>query len=85
MRKLFCVIMLVAFVLIVSDPAAVWGARKEQIATQTSGESVEGPRAFLPETSWDFGKIPKNAVVSHGFWIKNLGTDTLKIVSVRPG
>lgn len=85
MRKLFCVIMLVGFLAFALNPQLLFGARKQEASTQSSGEPGQGPRAFLAETSWDFGKIPKNAVVSHGFWIKNVGTDTLKIMSVRPG
>jgi len=85
MRKLFCVIMLVGFLAPALDPQPLVGARKPEPASQTAGEPGEGPRAFLPETSWDFGKIPTNSVVSHSFWIKNVGTDTLKILSVRPG
>lgn len=85
MRKLLSITMLVAFVLIVSDPAALWGARKQEDAAATPEGSTEGPQAYLSETAWDFGKIPKNSVVSHGFWIKNVGTDTLKIMAVRPG
>lgn len=85
MRKLLSWTILVAFLIIVSSPHVVSGARKGQPPGQTSQEPTEGPKAFLPEISWDFGKIPKDAVVSHSFWIKNVGTDTLKIISVRPG
>jgi hypothetical protein len=43
------------------------------------------PKAFMPETTWDFGKVPQGNIVSHSYWIKNTGTDTLKIIKVRPG
>ena len=43
------------------------------------------PKALMPETTWDFGKVPQGDVVSHSYWIKNIGTDTLRIIKVRPG
>ena len=43
------------------------------------------PKVLMPETTWDFGKIPQGAVVSHSYWIKNVGGDTLRIIKVRPG
>jgi hypothetical protein len=43
------------------------------------------PKAFMSETTWDFGMIPQGSEVSHSFWLKNIGTDTLRILKVRPG
>jgi hypothetical protein len=43
------------------------------------------PKVLIPEPKWEFGLIPAGSVVSHHYLIKNLGTDTLKIESVRPG
>jgi len=43
------------------------------------------PKVLIPDPKWDFGFIPAGGVVSHHYLIKNLGTDTLKIQSVRPG
>lgn len=43
------------------------------------------PVLEIPETEFDFGYVPQNAVISHGFWLKSVGTDTLKIVKVVPG
>jgi hypothetical protein len=43
------------------------------------------PKVLIPEPKWDFGLTPGGSVVSHHYLIKNLGTDTLKIQSVRPG
>jgi len=43
------------------------------------------PKAFMSETTWDFGKVPQGNIVSHSYWVKNVGTDTLKIIKVRPG
>ncbi len=35
-------------------------------------------RLQISETSWDFGRAPQNSVLSHSFWLKNVGTDSLK-------
>jgi uncharacterized integral membrane protein len=43
------------------------------------------PKVFMSETSWDLGIIPQGSVISHTYWIKNIGTDTLRILKVRPG
>ncbi len=47
--------------------------------------SFAGPKVVIPETHWDFGYVPQNTTISHPYWIKNIGDDTLKIISVRPG
>ena len=39
----------------------------------------------LPETDFDFGYVPADSRVSHLFWIKSVGTDTLKILEIKPG
>ena len=43
------------------------------------------PKVLIPEPKCDFGLIPAGSVVSCHYLIKNLGTDTLEIKSVRPG
>ena len=43
------------------------------------------PKMFLPEESFDFGFVPQNCKVTHTFWIKSVGDDSLKILSVKPG
>jgi hypothetical protein len=35
------------------------------------------------ERIWDFGRVPQNSTVSHIFWIKNVGSDTLKGINVK--
>ena len=37
------------------------------------------------ETEFDFGFVPQENIISHTFWIKSGGPDTLKIVRVKPG
>lgn len=43
------------------------------------------PRISVPEKSWDFGNVPQNGTFSHDYWVKNIGTDTLRIIKVKPG
>ncbi len=43
------------------------------------------PKISFSETSWNFGRTPQNSRVSHAFWIKNIGGDTLRIIRVAPG
>lgn len=43
------------------------------------------PKILVPEKSWDFGHIPQQSTVSHAYSIFNVGTDSLKIIKVKPG
>ena len=43
------------------------------------------PKIVVPEESWDFGYVPQQGTFTHDYWIKNVGTDTLRIVKVKPG
>lgn len=43
------------------------------------------PKIVVPEQTWDFGHVPQNGTLSHDYWVKNGGTDTLRIVNVKPG
>jgi hypothetical protein len=47
-----------------------------------SGLQAGKARLQLSETSWDFGRSPQNSVLSHSFWLKNVGTDTLRALNV---
>ena len=42
-----------------------------------------GAKIFLPQTVWEFGRIPEGSEVSHVYPIKNIGTDTLKITEIK--
>jgi hypothetical protein len=46
--------------------------------------AVAAPHADLPETSFDFGKIPEDHAITHTFVIKNTGTAPLTIEDVDP-
>lgn len=50
-----------------------------------SGISAASPKVEVPETAWDFGHVPQNSTLTHDYWIKNVGTDSLKIIRVKPG
>lgn len=82
MRKISFFVILFTFLVIFSNPYLISGANKPTPPSKTSSQGAE---AYFSETTWDFGKIPANSVVSHSYWIKNVGTDTLKILKVRPG
>jgi len=43
------------------------------------------PKISLSETLWNFGRTPQHSSVSHTFWIKNIGGDTLRIIKVKSG
>jgi hypothetical protein len=43
------------------------------------------PKMFLPQEEFNFGFVPQDSKVSHVFWIKSVGEDSLIIVSVKPG
>lgn len=43
------------------------------------------PKISFSETLWNFGRTPQMSRVSHTFWIKNIGGDTLRILKVEPG
>ena len=43
------------------------------------------PRMQLSETTYNFGYAPQNSRISHIFWIKSTGDDTLLITKVIPG
>jgi len=43
------------------------------------------PKMFMPEEKFDFGFVPQGSKISHVFWIKSVGSDTLKILNINPG
>lgn len=48
-------------------------------------QAMAVPKMFLPEEKYDFGFVPQDSKISHVFWIKSVGEDTLKILDVKPG
>jgi hypothetical protein len=47
--------------------------------------AMASPQISVPETHWEFGNVPMNSIISHDYWIRNTGSDSLKIIEVRPG
>lgn len=43
------------------------------------------PIIEVAEPAHDFNLVQQNTVLEHRFKIRNVGTDTLKILKVRPG
>ncbi|RKX25125.1 MAG: hypothetical protein DRP45_06655 [Candidatus Zixiibacteriota bacterium] len=39
----------------------------------------------IDETEFNFGYVPQHAKISHVFWLKAAGEDSLKIIKVLPG
>lgn len=58
-------------------------ARAQQGAAPAA--SANQPRLEVPEVSFNFGYVPQGASISHTFWLRNVGGDTLRITDVRPG
>jgi len=50
-----------------------------------AGASFAAPTLVIPEDKFDFGFVPQQSKISHDFWLKSVGTDTLKILKVVPG
>jgi hypothetical protein len=42
-------------------------------------------KALMEEEGFKFGYTPMNCTIFRSFYIKNVGTDTLDIVKVKPG
>ena len=53
--------------------------------TVFSTVAIAQPKLTIPEAEFDFGYVPQHASISHVFWLHSTGTDSLKIVNVRPG
>jgi len=41
------------------------------------------PKIDFSERVWDFGLAPQKSTVTHVFWIKNIGSDILRDISVK--
>lgn len=54
-------------------------------ASFVSQAQAEGPKLLIPQTSFDFGYVPPQSVISHYYLVKNVGEDILKIENVKPG
>jgi hypothetical protein len=50
-----------------------------------SSVAASTPKMFMPEEKFDFGFVPQSSKISHVFWIKSVGSDSLKILNINPG
>ena len=71
MKKLFLVIMGLFFM-------ALWG-------NTVLGQDNKGPRISVEGREFDFKEVKEGTVLEHTFKILNIGDESLKIISVRPG
>lgn len=46
---------------------------------------IKKAKIEIPQTTFNFGFVPQNSSISHVFWVRSVGEDTLRIVDVRPG
>ncbi len=49
------------------------------------GNVLADPAMTIPESVFNFGYVPQHSKISHIFWLHSTGTDTLKILKVKPG
>jgi len=45
----------------------------------------DGPQLSLPDSIFDFGYVTAGTTVEHTFWLHSTGTDTLRVIKIRPG
>ena len=53
-------------------------------ALPAAASPLTGPRISAAQEVFDFGYVPQNAFISHTFWLRNSGTETVKIQKVEP-
>ncbi len=49
------------------------------------GMVLAQPKLTIPDSIFDFGYVPQNSEISHIFWLHSTGSDSLRILSVKPG
>lgn len=55
------------------------------LALLLAAQVLAVPKMVIPNDTFNFGFAPQSAKVSHVFWLKSVGDDTLKILDVKPG
>jgi hypothetical protein len=63
--------------------APAFGQQPQPQTAEPVGSKL--PRIAVSAESFDFGRVPQGASISHIFWIKNVGEDTLRITDIKPG
>ena len=64
--------------------AAVSAAQTGQ-PTQVAEPMFKGPRLSIPEDEQDFGLVTRGEVIEATFELRNVGSEPLKILRVKPG
>jgi len=82
MKKIFSITVLFSFLLMTYFVVTAQQDTTKVLTAPTPPPSKA--KIFVPNTSWDWGYMPKGIKVSHNYQIKNVGEDTLKIASVKP-
>ncbi|MBI5868704.1 MAG: hypothetical protein HZB43_10550 [candidate division Zixibacteria bacterium] len=79
-------------VLLAGACATAFGAPDSTKATPPTGAPdtakaapIRKAKIDVPQTTFNFGYVPQNSSISHVFWVKSVGEDTLRITDVRPG
>lgn len=50
-----------------------------------TGTIVAQPQLEIPDESFFFGNVPQNSTITHQYWFKSTGTDTLRIKEIKTG
>jgi hypothetical protein len=77
--------MLRKFVKTLWSGALIIAALAATSALEAGESGLAKPRIEVASDYYYFGYMPINAIVHHDYWIRNKGTDTLQIISVKPG
>ena len=64
---------------------ALWQAPEASAQSGKPVDEAKLPRIQVSETQFNFGRVGQGSRISHVFWIKNVGADTLLIQDVKPG
>ncbi len=80
---LFAAVIAIAAFVLLNGPSS-FELRSAVAGFFTPADSMKGPKIEFNEETHDFGKIEQNKDVVTTFVIKNVGTDTLEIISANP-
>lgn len=47
--------------------------------------ALSQPALEIPNNEFEFGLVPQKATATHYFWFKSVGTDTVKILTIKTG
>lgn len=64
--------------------AIALAASSAVLAASDASSQGRGPRVSVAQETFDFGFVPQKATVSHVFWLRNTGDETLLIEKMIP-